>query len=293
MALVRGKFGIEYNPTPLRDNRSPFGPIVGGVLLLALISYCGLRIYRWASHRAEERETARLIEVTSGPTNLVAAIPQIEPTPPRPTTPPPAIQVKARELRPQKLNNLLLRLDTTMARGDVVMSIDTIEQIRDQYRDGAAADLDDNLARKLGDLNFKWLFELKNAQWTTEITVGHGDSASRIASEHGSTLASFTKLNGLVRADTIRLGQRLHVIHHPRFKLAIHKRTRIADLELNGKFFKRYDLTAPVTGQAGTYQTSAGFKRFLAENGIWLSTRERDELEMLLPRGTLMVISDL
>ena len=73
---------------------------------------------------------------------------------------------------------------------------------------------------------------------------------------------------------------------------SVRRRTRIADLSLNGKFFKRYYLAAPVAGGEGAYETPDRLRSFLSEKGIALSAPERAELEMLLPAGTSVLISE-
>jgi hypothetical protein len=137
----------------------------------------------------------------------------------------------------------------------------------------------------------RWLFVLKNAQWVKEVAVKRGDSASRIASENGSTLASLAKLNG---GDVERLvvGSKVRVMNHPRFNLVVHRRSRTADLQLNGKFFKRYDLASPVTGEDGAYEIPVRVRQFWKERGILFSMKDRAELEMLLPRGAAVLVSE-
>jgi hypothetical protein len=192
--------------------------------------------------------------------------------------------------RPVKVRNLLMRLEEAERRRDVEMAVSTIEQLR-ALPGSPAADLDNVLARRLGDLNMKWLFVLKNAQWVKEVTVKRGDSASRIASENGSTLASLSRLNG-GSVDRVIIGSKLRVMNHPRFNLVVHRRSRTADLQLNGKFFKRYDLSSPVTGADGAYEISGRIRQFWTERGISFSMKDRAELEMLLPKGAAVLVSE-
>lgn len=193
--------------------------------------------------------------------------------------------------RPPKVRNLLMRLDEAERRKDVAMAVTTIEEIR-KVPGSPAADLDDELARKLGALNLCWLFDLRNAQWVRQVTVGRGDSASRIASENGSTLSSLRRLND-GDIDRIVVGQKLYVMNHPRFNLVLHRRTRTADLLLNGKFFRRYDLARDVTANAGAYEMPD--RRASFWNGIGASFRKEDrtELDMFLPRGTAILVSEM
>ena len=154
-----------------------------------------------------------------------------------------------------------------------------------------AADLDDPLARRLGTLNIRRLFLAPTSPWTTAVTVKRGDSASRIAREHGSTLASLVKLNG-GGIDRLNIGATLKVLNHPRFSLAVRRAPRTADLSLNGKFFKRYYLTAPVSGRVGVYETPDVLRRLFSEQGISLKAADRAELETLLPKGTPVQVAE-
>ena len=193
--------------------------------------------------------------------------------------------------RPPVLRTLLMRLGEAERRRDVEMAISTIESIR-ALPGSPAADLDDALARRLGTLNIRRLFELRNAQWVKTVVVRRGSSASRIAAENGSTLASLARLNG-GNVERIRQGARLHVMDHPRFNLVIHRRTRIADLSLNGKFFKRYDLQSEVRAKEGAYEVPERRKSLWAGLGSSFGKEDQVELDMLLPTGAPILVSDL
>jgi hypothetical protein len=237
-------------------------------------------------------------EIATRPAPRPAAQPAVGKTPPDPAVRPKAalpayiagILADSAANRPVKVRNLLMRLEEAERRSDVEMAVSTIEQLR-ALPGSPAADLDNVLARRLGDLNMKRLFVLKNAQWVKEVTVKRGDSASRIASENGSTLASLSRLNG-GSVDRVILGSKLRVMNHPRFNLVVHRRSRTADLQLNGKFFKRYDLTAPVTGADGAYEIPGRIRQFWTERGISFSMKDRAELEMLLPKGAAVLVSE-
>ncbi|MBQ5795815.1 MAG: hypothetical protein IIW14_07480, partial [Kiritimatiellae bacterium] len=108
---------------------------------------------------------------------------------------------------------------------------------------------------------------------------------------NGSTLASLSRLNG-GSVDRVILGSKIRVMNHPRFNLVVHRRSRTADLQLNGKFFKRYDLTAPVTGADGAYEIPGRIRQFWIERGISFSMKDRAELEMLLPKGAAVLVSE-
>ena len=291
MAHIRGNFGIEYNPRQKERDSSGLGWVFVLVAIVALISLIWTLVGRFRSSRSE----AQLEPVPPSPTPVVEVR---EPAPPPAPAKPIAQSVvpvssadsNALAKRPVKVRNLLMRLEEAERRKDVEMAVSTIEQLR-SLPGSPAADLDNVLARRLGDLNMKWLFVLKNAQWVKEVTVKRGDSASRIAAENGSTLASLSKLNG-GNVERLLLGTKVRVMNHPRFNLVVHRRSRTADLQLNGKFFKRYDLTAPVAGGDGAYEIPSRIRPFWAERGISLSMRDRAELEMLLPAGASVLVSE-
>ena len=302
MALARGKYGVEYNPRQMDDDSSGLGWIVAVVALVALVSLAWTLVgrFRQADDRPVDPEPVPRETVPDRPP--APERPDASPLPPPATNavPKPAVvlppleerMTSAIEKRPVKLRNLLMRLEEAEKRHDVEMAVTTIETIR-ALPGSPAADLDDSLARRLGKLNLARMFVLKNAQWVKEVTVKRGDSASRIAAENGSTLASLAKLNG-GKVDKVVLGRKLFVMNHPRFNLVIHRRPRTADLSLNGKFFKRYDLVGGVTGKEGAYELPQRTRNFwFNELGVQLNASDRAELEMLLPVGASVLISEM
>ena len=308
MSLARGKYGIEYNPNPVNDGSSGLGWIVVTVVIVALVSLVWSLVGRFRSS-AEPPVEEICIDPPDPP---VVETVQVEPSPatsaetdPEPAPPLPAELAPAAEPahpvepkvtttlvnRPVKVRNLLMRLEEAEKRRDVEMAATTIETLR-ALPGSPAADLDDPLARRLGKLNVKRLFTLRNAQWVRTVTVKRGDSASRIAAENGATLASLAKLNG-GNVDKVVLGRPIYVMNHPRFNLVIHRRLRTADLSLNGKFFKRYDLQGDVTGKAGAYELPARARNFWRTLGLKFKPADVAEIEMLLPTGTSVLVSEM
>lgn len=289
MAFERGRFGIEYN-ADRRGDDSPnlFLRALGVAMVAALVSLAFTIVARVRANRAEEPAAAPPAESAPG---AVREPPPPEPPPPGRTAPPPRPSGEGDAMRrAPKLRNLLLRLEEAERRHDVAMAVSTIEMIRSMPGD-PAADLSDSLARRLGDLNMRWLFGGGVSPWTADVSVKRGENASRIAHEHGSTLASLQKLNG-GGLDRLSVGQKMKVMDHPRFNLVVRRRPRIADLQLNGKFFKRYYLTAPVTGEVGAYETPERLRRLLADKGVSLKPGDRAELEMLVPKGASVTIAE-
>lgn len=298
MALVRGKFGIEYNPRQKENEPSALRWFFVLVAIIAVASFVWTLIGRFREENDPRAEDAaqnsdrveRNIEFakTNGQlevTNMVVATTKMEQD--KIVVPSQSLMTK----RPAKVRNLLMRLEEAEKNGDVEMAVTTIETIR-SLPASPAADLDDSLARRLGSLNVRRLFELRNAQWVSQVVVKRGDSASRIAAEHGSTMASLARLNG-GNVDKVMIGRKIYVMEHPRFNLVVHRRSRTVDLSLNGKFFKRYDLTSPVKATEGAYEIPLRVRNFWVEKGLSFKIDDRYELETLLTVGTPVLISEM
>ncbi len=302
MAIARGRFGIEYFPHPEDEESKGAGWIVAVIALAAVLLVAVAvmrRILAPSDEDPEPREVA--MKVVERQPTADGRQPASDSRQPK-TDGLPAVKervvIKAPPLppnvernRPQVARNLLLRLEKAVESDDVELAVSTIEQLR-ALPGEAVADLDDKLARQLGSLNVQRLFVRRNKQWVKEVEVRRGDSASRIAHENGSTLASLMRLSKLKSADHIRIGQKLHVMDHPNFVLVVHRAAKYADLSLKGKFFRRYDIVAPVKAAEGNYTTDARLRTFLAEKGISFSSDDRAELETLLPANTPVLVSE-
>lgn len=305
MSFARGRFGIEYNTARTGDDPSGLLPwALGVVLVVALVSLVATMVARAKREARDEAEVLALIESSGadvgafkGDGESVEPLPKedevkAEEAPPEPELPPPEkIAASGTAKRPTKVTNLLMRLETAEKNRDIAMAIDAIEQLR-ALPGNPAADLDDSLARRLGVLNMRRLFGAGKSPWTTEIVVKRGDNATRIAYEHGSTLASFAKLNG-GDVSKVVIGKKMIVMDHPRFTLVVHRLTKTADLSLNGKFFKRYYLKGDVRGDVGAYEIPERIRQLWTEKGILLDQQDRAELEMLMPRGAVVLIAEL
>lgn len=290
MALERGRFGIEYNPRQMRNESSGLGWLIVAVVVVALLSLSWSLVKRFRSHEdplAPEppriEQPAAMSETATNNTDAAS----VEAMPPAP----PVIAKNAYSKRPAIVRNLLMRLEEAEKKRDIEMAVTTIETIR-RLPGSPAADIDDSLARRLGTLNIRRLFIKRNAQWVKEITVKRGDSASRIAAENGSTLASFIKLNG-GKVDKLVIGTKVYVMDHPRFNLVVHRRTRTADLSLNGKFFCRYDLSSVVKAKEGAYEMPEKKKLFWGRIGVWFKPGDQVEIETLLPVGAPVLVSEM
>ena len=291
MSLARGKFGIEYNPKRQERDSSGFGVVLAVVALAVLVTAGWTLVRRW---RATKEELALSAEAVREPVAPRAAEAAKDP-PSRTSQTFQTFKPLNSELakRPPAVRNLLMRLEEAVKRRDVEMAVTTIETLR-ALPGSPVADIDDSLARRLGALNVQRLFDLRNPQWVKTVTVGRGDSATRLASENGSTFASLARLNGgRGKVEKIVIGQKLFVMNHPRFSLVLHKRAQTADLSLNGKFFRRYDLSSAPKAREGAYEMPE--KRRLFWNGVGSVFRPEDraELDDLLPKGTPILVSEL
>ena len=288
MAFERGRFGLEYDLRQKEESSGGLGWVVAAIAFVALVSLAWTLIGRFRSN-AEDAE----IDIAAEEEPQKVETPPAANPPPVTETEPSTRRIDDSDMakRPVKLRNLLMRLEEAKKRRDVEMEVTTIEQIR-AMPGSPAADLDDSLARRLGTLNVRRLFDLRNAQWVKQVTVKRGDVASRIAYENGSTLSSLARLNG-GNVEKVVIGQKLYVMDHPRFNLVIHRRTRTADLSLNGKFFKRYDLPGEVSGKEGTYEMPANPRTFWRSIGVEFKIADRAELETLMPVKASVIIAEL
>ncbi len=190
---------------------------------------------------------------------------------------------------------LLARLADAERQGNKRIVRDTLEKLR---RRNTMADLDDPFARRLGALNAEILFDSDQTErdgWTVQVTVKKGDSAQRIAREHGTTLAALLKLNELKDPNKLRIGAKLRVLEFPRAELVVHAGLHFADLSLNKRFFKRYDISLPQKPEIGSYpitREDGPMDRFKALS-FKLIPADREELAILLAPGSRLIVSPM
>ena len=189
---------------------------------------------------------------------------------------------------------LLLRLADAEHQGRLAIAVDTIEQLR---AIPSMADIDDKLARRLGDLNVKRLFSGEPVPWVVEVAVSRGQSVHRIAKEHGTTVAAVRQLNGLSATEEPSAGRRLRVLEFPRAAFVVHKSTRHADLMLNGKLFKRYYVSIGKRTPSGAYPITSlakeGPRSRFAALDIKIAAVDVRELDMFLAPGSSLTISEM
>jgi len=276
MSYQRGRFGVEFRPeAPSEETPWLLWAIIIAVFVVLIYgSIAGYRrVVKWIEQRPPE-DPASVTNVSVSVTEPDVSAPKIAVT----------------GERPRKVRNLLMKLDKAIADTNYAFQVAIIEELR-SLPGSPAADLDDSLARSLGRLNLRILFDASHKnEWVKRVEIKRGNSASRIASEWGTTLKCVEKLNG--NFAKIHVGGFLWVMNHPQFRLSVYRKTRIADLSLNGKFFKRYYLTDDVKGANGSYVFPSNTRVFFAEYGVWFTNKDVAELEMLLPKGANMTIAD-
>lgn len=325
MAYARGKFGIEYSSGPAGDEPHRMGLVLVVLFALAAVSFFSARGCLHRHHAAPPPEEpaeglARPLAKSEpevrrarpaffgifGGSGGEAAAPAEEgcgtasDTAPKPAAVRSAPSARAgaadrlleaAEGRPAAVRSLLQRLAAAERAGDPALAINAIEKLRDRPD---AADLDDALARRLGALNLALLLSSRPTTWTTTDSLGAGDTLPRLAREHGTTVDAVLKMNGIADARRVRAGRPLRVLTQPRFALVVHRRTLIADLSLNGKFFKRYDVNAGAEAKSGAYKVTReeGPRPLLRRLGVKLSDADLAELEMLMPPGASLLVTD-
>lgn len=285
MAFDRGKYGIEYTIRRTEEPSSGFRWGVVAVVVVALGSLTWTFFGRFMAGDEERPPSLGAIAGAAAPTNSSVAAGMVE----LPVAAP--VPTYGQEKYPAVVRNLLMRLEEATRSRDVEMAITTIERLR-SLPGAPAASLDDALARRLGALNMRSLFDLRSPKWVKAVTIKLGDSASRIAAENGASLASLAKLNG-GKVDKILVGSQLFVMANPRFNLVIHRRSRVADLALNGKFFKRYDLIRPIAIEDGVYVVSEKRRVLFPVANAAFAEGDRAELDMLLPGNASLTISEI
>ena len=329
MAFVRGRYGVEYQPRHDGETHR-LRWLLPCLIGLALVSFISARIMikRRTPRPAPDIEaptvppvpdnggelhedppkTAVVAEKPEKKTPVVPAPPAAAPEQPkverpRPKPAPTPVPEAARTVegwletartRPAGERVLLEKLAAAERQGDMRAAIDTIEKLHDRP---TMADLKDKLVRRLGDLNVKYLFTGRTTPWTAPVTVRRGDSRDRIARDHRTTGAALDKLNPKQDWSKIKPGDVVRVIDYPSAVLVIHKQLNYADLSLkNGKFFRRYFITAAKSAQAGVYPVAAEAGQTLRarfrELGIRLTSEDRAELDMFMAPGSRITVAD-
>ena len=306
----RGKYEIEFKVTTRKSGPGPlqFVLMAGlAVVAIAFFSFRGCFRHREVPKpvpppvsivRPESDARPQIVAPVSQPPQEQPAMPELPPDEVDEVKSEPGGSEVVRGLadktenRPPAVRALLERLEAADQQGNVVLQIDTLERLR-QNKD-SVADIDDLLARRLGNLNRKLFLEGKTSPWVTAYTVRTGDTLHQIAREHGATVAAVLMLNGVGDPRRLRVGQALRIPNHLRAKLKVHAASQIADLEINGKFFRRYDAAVPKNAELGeravTRKDGEGARQLIEKSKVRFSDADLKEIALMLPPGSSIVL---
>ena len=284
MSLARGKFGIEFDP--LRDEERPSGRgiLIGAAVLVVLVSFAATLVNRLRARTAGNPDAGAAV-LAEAPRPAPSALP----APPLSPAVPPGKALL--EERPRVVRNLLMRLTEAERDRDLSRQVETIELLRAQPGN-PTADIDHELVKRLGRLNFRWMFGGGGSPWTAEVTPRKGNSAARIAKEQGMTVAALLKLNRWRNVDEMRPGSPVRVLNRPNFTLVVHRRSQLAELILDGKLFKAYELARPSRAAPGFYRTTDDPTRQFARLGLSFSPADFSELSLFLLASTPVLVAE-
>ncbi|HBO99333.1 MAG TPA: hypothetical protein DD637_05815 [Verrucomicrobia bacterium] len=284
MSLARGKFGIEFDP--LRDEERPSGRgiLIGAAVLVVLVSFAATLVNRLRARTAGNPDAGAAV-LAEAPRPAPSALP----APPLSPAVPPGKALL--EERPRVVRNLLMRLTEAERDRDLSRQVETIELLRAQPGN-PTADIDHELVKRLGRLNFRWMFGGGGSPWTAEVTPRKGNSAARIAKEQGMTVAALLKLNRWRNVDEMRPGSPVRVLNRPNFTLVVHRRSQLAELMLDGKLFKAYELARPSRAAPGFYRTTDDPTRQFARLGLSFSPADFSELSLFLLASTPVLVAE-
>ena len=284
MSLARGKFGIEFDP--LRDEERPSGRgiLIGAAVLVVLVSFAATLVNRLRARTAGNPDAGAAV-LAEAPRPAPSALP----APPLSPAVPPGKALL--EERPRVVRNLLMRLTEAERDRDLSRQVETIELLRAQPGN-PTADIDHELVKRLGRLNFRWMFGGGGSPWTAEVTPRKGNSAARIAKEQGMTVAALLKLNRWRNVDEMRPGSPVRVLNRPNFTLVVHRRSQLAELMLDGKLFKAYELARPSRAAPGFYRATDDPARRFARLGLSFSPADFSELSLFLLASTPVLVAE-
>ncbi len=286
MSLARGKFGIEFDP--LRGDEAPSGRglLIFAAVLIVLISFTVTLVKRLG---ANDEELALERAERAPVTEAAKAVPASLPAPPlAPAVPP---EKAALASRSRTMRNLLMRLTEAERDRDLSRQVETIELLR-ALPGNPAADIDHLLVKRLGRLNYRWMFGDENSPWTSRLTPRRGNSAERIAKEQGMTLAALLKLNHWRSTDEMRPNESIRVFNRPNFALIVHRRSRLAELMLDGKLFKAYELAQVPRVEPGLYQATDDLKQQFTKLDLAFTAPAQSELKLFLLASTPILIAE-
>lgn len=287
MAYHRAIYGIEWDP-PAKE---PDAPWLLWLLALILVAVIGSAVWNaWFRDRGPDVTPTVVVppvaEERPG-SAAPAAGPAVRSEPCATVVRPARAALVARaEDYPEMIRNQLLKLEVTTNLSSRAMILNSLRGMQE------AAGIENRVSGELGRINDELLFAGHDRRWVKEIEVRPGESGARIARNAGMTLAALAKLNG-GSVDRLRSGQKLLVFRFGKPVLVVRRASRFADLTLDGRFFARYHLAAPVGSEAGTFRVSASPRAFWAERGVVFSAEDRPKVDLMIPPGATVSVSEL
>ena len=82
-------------------------------------------------------------------------------------------------------------------------------------------------------------------------------------------------------------------MNHPRMTLGVNLMSGAADLNLNGRFFRRYDIAPPPAGvkpKAGIHKVEKDAKSLLRRLGVSFKVKDMVEIDSLMPKGAMVTV---
>ncbi len=109
----------------------------------------------------------------------------------------------------------------------------------------------------LGSVHIELVLTPRPMPEKVDYLVQRGDSVARIANRHGTTVELVQRSNRIANPDLIRAGDRMTVLNKP-FRLLVDKTRNDLVLQLDGRFFKRYNAGTGKYGRTpvGTFVVS-------------------------------------
>lgn len=143
--------------------------------------------------------------------------------------------------------------------------------------------------RKIGAVNTALVFGDRLMPEKERHRIVSGDLIGKLAQRYGNTQAYVLRVNGIDRADRLRIGREIWVLNQPVFELTVFKKASSAVLTLNGQFFKRYEVGAgpSVDVPVGTYVVRDGILARLGLRGA-----DAEELRVLLSVAVAVVVGE-
>ncbi|NLL84686.1 MAG: L,D-transpeptidase family protein [Lentisphaerae bacterium] len=253
--MSNGRYGLERD---FGQERPPLWPKLAAVVILVVVAVIGIRVCRNLDRETIGQRRA-LVEKKS------------QPEPP----PSPTVMVAQSVRPPQPLTDKALpdELRTMIERADKLALDADLAAAYLAYHAALLAD-SNNTARsaiegRIGAVALPLVVSRQPMDGKTPYTIQRGDSLSLIARRFGVTQEYLMRANGLADPNKIVTGRDLRTLDHPKFALEVVKATRTLTITLNGKFFKRYQVSV---GRADDTPTGTFKIRNRIVNPAWWRT---------------------